>query len=328
MSGVLAYTLPKLSSDPTYDGENLLSTATDPLGNVTKYSYDSEDNLLQVTDPNNHNTKYAYQQNGWLQSSTDDTVAGGAGIATSYTYYPTGQVETMTNADGTTTYSYDSNCNLNTEKDASGHTSIYSFDPYMQYLNTSQDPNGNTTTITHNTASGYTTGSSVVGNNVNVSASQGNDAYGYVTSQTDANANQDQYYRDAAGRPSSVILPGGQSSSNKYNSLGQLSQLTDFNGNQTVYQYNNDGTIESFTDTPPTGTAIAASYSYDSNGNIQQVTSNGTSVRKYDADNRVTSYADLTAMPFSTAMIAQVTFHSLRIQTGIPCNINMMQQTA
>jgi YD repeat-containing protein len=110
-------------------GSNLVETATDELGRVTRYQYDSKANvtsvtrlygtsdakttsftydstdslLTSVTDPLSHSTTYTYGTEGRLQSITD-----ALNHQTTFTTNPAGQVVSSTDAlNKTTTFTYD-----------------------------------------------------------------------------------------------------------------------------------------------------------------------------------------------------------------------------
>jgi YD repeat-containing protein len=106
-----------------------LQTVTNPRGQVTSYtSYDAAGRLLSSTDPNGTVTANTYWPRGWLKTQAV-TPASGAAQLTSYAYYPTGLLQTVTLPDGTTlNYAYDTAHRLTDVTDAAGNTLHYTLD--------------------------------------------------------------------------------------------------------------------------------------------------------------------------------------------------------
>jgi YD repeat-containing protein len=106
-----------------------LQTLTNPLGQVTRYTaYDKAGRLLSSTDPNGTVTSMTYTPRGWLQSQTV-TPASGAALTTTYAYWPTGLLQTVTMPDASTlNYSYDAAHRLTDVVDGTGNKVHYVLD--------------------------------------------------------------------------------------------------------------------------------------------------------------------------------------------------------
>ena len=220
------------------DGD--LESTTDPLGNKTSYTYDADGRALTVTDPRgnltgapsgSHTTTYTYDPSG---SGNLVAVTDPLGNKTTYTYYPTGLVDTVTSPGGnvpganpakfTTTYTYD----------AAGH------------VLTVTDPLGNVTTNHYN-------------------------ADGNRDWSTDAEGNKTLYSYDAENRLIQVTDPGGGISTVQYDGDGNIKAASDADGDETTMKYDADDRLSSVTSplgnvAGATAAAYTTSYGYDPDG--------------------------------------------------------------
>ena len=115
----------------TYDGATgNVATVTNAAGHVTRYdSHDASGRPTQITEPNGVVTKLTYAPRGWLLSSVRSAADGTQSETTSFTYTPSGQVQTVTLPDNTTlTYSYDKAQRLTSIADSAGNTVSYTLD--------------------------------------------------------------------------------------------------------------------------------------------------------------------------------------------------------
>ncbi len=160
-----------------YDAARRLTTVTDPLGRTTTYGYDAAGNLTEITDPSGHAIQLSYDADGRLVKKTADHA-----VTVSYTYNDLGQRTSMTDATGTSRYSYD----------AAGR------------LVTVTEPDGAETTAGYD-AAGQRTSLSYPGGLV---VDYGYDGNGRLTSLTDSRAGAAAYALDADGRLLTEQLPG------------------------------------------------------------------------------------------------------------------------
>ena len=106
-----------------------LQSVTNPLSQVTTFtSYDGAGRLLSSTDANGAVTTQTYWPRGWIKTQTLTPVVGAA-QTTSYAYYPTGLLQTVTMPDNSTlNYAYDDAHRLTDVTDAAGNKIHYVLD--------------------------------------------------------------------------------------------------------------------------------------------------------------------------------------------------------
>jgi YD repeat-containing protein len=160
------------------------ATSAAPSGQVTSYSYDPAGNQLTSEDPN--------------------------GVTTTNTFTPLDQVATVSYSDSThdVSYTYDANGNRTAMTDASG-TSSYSYDPFGELTSTengasktvsySYDALGNTTSITYPLGSGATWANTDT-------VSYGYDQASELSSATDFNGHTPAVSNTGDGLPSALSL--------------------------------------------------------------------------------------------------------------------------
>ena len=140
-----------------YDELNRLKQVTDPLSGVTQYGYNALDQLISVTDPRSKVTSYTYNALGDLTQqvspdtgTTSNTYDAGGNLATStdarnktatYGYDALNRVTSLSYPDQTISYTYDGGTNqkgrLTQLTDASGSTR-WSYDAQDRVLSRQQ----------------------------------------------------------------------------------------------------------------------------------------------------------------------------------------------
>ena len=272
----------------TYTPLGQLESVKDPLNQTTGYSYDAAGNLATVTDPENRISTYSYDPANRLTSiSYSDATTHGVG----YSYYADGQVKTMTDRTGTTSYAYNADHQLSGETNGAGQQMTYGYDlagnttsigypsgktvtqtfDNDERLGSVTDWNGNQTTF------GYDPNSNLTSITY-PSATNETDSFTYDPTDREATAQFDQgssrmasltYTRDNNGQVSSEAqtgLPGPASTSYTYTPLNQLATA----GNDS-YSYDNAGN--------PSQIDGASGYQYN---NASQLTSSPTATYTYD----------------------------------------------
>jgi RHS repeat-associated protein len=243
-----------------YDNQGNGTTTTDPLSRVTTNAFDALNRLVQVTDPNTPTagiTKYDYDVQDNLTKVTDPKFSpqGASAPATTYTYNGFNELISQTSPDtGTTSYTYDAAGNMTQKTDARDKVAKYVYDnlnrvTQIKYYPTTANANANTSAdetvaYTYDTGCGNTTNSK--GRLCTLSDKSGTTTYSY----------------DLLGRTtakSQVVASLTQSHSMRYNSAGQMDQLTTASGQVIGYGYTNNR----ITSISVNGTALIGSITYD-----------------------------------------------------------------
>lgn len=303
----------------TYNSFGEVLTATDPLGNVTTNTYDANGNLLSVKTPAPGNgpsgsvTQFAYDTKGELTRITDPL-----GNQTNIAYFPTGLIQTITDAQSNvTTFAYDSLGNRTSVTDANNKQTIFTYD-LMNRLTKITYPDTTTTQIGYDVRGRR---SSVTDQNSKTTTYAYDDAdrlitvtdaatnvttYGYdtennLTSILDANNNSTTFDYDNFRRVTTTHFPSGSIEQYGYDNVGNLTSKTDRKNQQITYAYDqlNRLTIKTYPDT------TAVNYTYDNDSRLTQV-SDPTGTYQFTFDNMgrltgtTTSYAFLTGRNLTT----------------------------
>ena len=184
----------------------LLLSAETPGGKDTSYSYNSNGDLAKLTEPSGRYTTYTYDTLGRPESSTVYTSTFASGETTNYAYTPTGQPSTITypaiaNQVTNATHQLEDTYTYNDDNDLMSLTEADL---------TGGDPS-RTTSYTYNDHDEAATVTQPAG------ATNGG------TSQPQGAASAD---------------PDGATTGYDYDAFGNITQVTDPNGNQYRYAYN------------------------------------------------------------------------------------------
>ena len=172
------------------------SDLLDALGNVTTYAYDGNGNLVSKTDPDGYTTEYTYNA---LDLVTKINYNDAKEV--SYRYNKIGDLASMTDWLGTTTFELDLLHQLTAATDYAGKRVEYAYDAV-----------GNQTSIT------YPDGSKV---------SNFYDAVYNLTSVIDAEKGTYAYVYDDANRPVKLTYPNGWIEQYTYDAEGNLLKTVD-----------------------------------------------------------------------------------------------------
>ncbi|HEY7811741.1 MAG TPA: LamG-like jellyroll fold domain-containing protein, partial [Nakamurella sp.] len=297
-------------STTVYDGDGLVTSETDGLGNITRYGYDQLGDQVTATAPDNSVTTTAYDNKGEPLSVTGPTGAqtqvtwdyvgrkltatqlerytgsGTAAYTTNYTYDDNagGFLSQVASPDGVTTaYSYDEAGERTAVTDGASNTTSYAYNSLGQQTKVTF-PDGTAT------AAGY----DGAGNPVSVqqlnasgtvlaSTSAAYDGEGDEQSATDALGNPSTFTFDPTGMVTAEVQPVTSSSavttSFGYDLNGHRTLYTDGNGQPWQYTYNSWGLPESRVE-PSTAQYSSAANStfttaYNADGNPVTVTKPG-----------------------------------------------------
>jgi RHS repeat-associated protein len=283
------------------DGQGRITQITDPAGNHYNYSYDTSGNLTSISLPATANpATNTYTTDHLLLSQTDPR-----GNSVSQTFDSSGRLQTSTNADGTTQYSYNISTNTTTttfpdggvrvETDASFGKPLSITDPMNRNTSYTYDSNQNmltksvpfrTWTYTYD-ANGFQTS---VKDPLNHIRSTVYNQFGEPTSITDGVGNVTTVTYDSLFNPIHANDSLGQIMASTFDAAGNPVTQTDANGRTTTFAYDSRGNLIQKTD--PLNRIT--SYAYDSMDRVISETDprQHTTTYAYDGLGRLLSKTD------------------------------------
>jgi RHS repeat-associated protein len=271
-------TLPDSSTETsTFNADGQLTDFENADGANTTYSYDNAGLLTSKTEPGSITTSYTYTTAGQLHVTTnpdsttvaDSYNAGGSliGVAyssssaadVSYSYDADNQRTAMTDATGTSSYSYNSRDLMTSETNGAGQTIGYGYDNANQFSSLTY-PGDKTVTY------GY-------------------DDAGQMTSLTDSASDETTFTWSADGQLATQADPNGITQTRSYDADDRTTDISTANSSSTLadytYGYDNAGDLTSgSTIDPNNSTAVATDYGYNSLGQLATV-DNGTTSAAY-----------------------------------------------
>jgi RHS repeat-associated protein len=270
-----------------------VQTITNALGQVTTFNtYNAHGQPLTITDPNGLVTTLTYDARQRVKSRQIGTET------TSYAYYPTGLLKTVTLPDSSTIgYTYDGAHRLTDITDGVGNHIHYTLDAMgNRTAENTYDPS-NTLRRTHTRVFNAL---NQLNEDVNAAGTAGvTTTFGY----------------DNDGNQTSIGAPLSRNTANQYDALNRLSQITDPNSGVTQLGYDANDNLATVKDprsfttsythngfgdltklvSPDTGPTTST---YDSGGNLKTTTDarSALATYSYDALNRATqvAYSDET----------------------------------
>jgi RHS repeat-associated protein len=282
----------------TYDASGNRRSVTDPDGNVSTFAYNSFGLLTQVADPLGANTNLSYDSFGNNTSVTDplgntttvvyDAVSrpvqtiDALSRKSATVYDALDRATTATNAQGNSaTFAYDAVGDILSVTDAKGNRTGFTYDE-MQRLLTKTDALSHTDTRTYDQDGNLVKFVDRRGQTSNYT----HDALNRLLSETYQDSSVSRSY-DARGRLVNVSDSLGGSFGFSYDLVGRL--LTSSSEFGTV-QHTYDGAGRVASRTVVGQSAVA--YSYDPTGNLLQASTPQASANlAYDTDNRLVSLA-------------------------------------
>jgi RHS repeat-associated protein len=266
----------------TYDFANRISTATDPLGRIWRYTYEGtpgvagNPGLTTVTDPLNHVERYTYATGGRLASVRDAR----GNLVKQITYDGNGRVISQKFADGgIETYTYFLSGGVVTSTtitDVLGRVTAKRFNA-SGYVLSVTDPLGQTMQYTRDLATNLstaTTGSCGCaqetrqfdsrGNRIARTDREGNttkteyDANNNITKMTDRVGHVTTFGYDAHGNLSSFTNALGQTTLTEFDGFGQMVSVTNSLGQITRVEYDAYGNATAVVD--PLGNRQTVEY--------------------------------------------------------------------
>lgn len=307
----------------TYDELDRLKQVTDPLSGLTKYGYNVLDQLISVTDPRNKATTYTYSALGDLKKvvspdtgTTNNTFDSAGNLATStdarsktgtYAYDALNRVTSLTYPDQTIGYTYDSGTNqkgrLTQVTDASGSTS-WSYDTHGRVLTRQQsmgitkslgyayDSDGRLQTLTlpsGNTINyGYTDGkvtSLTLNGSTTILSNVLYQPFGPTRGWTWGNSTLAIREYDTDGKVTDIDSAGLKTYS--YDDAIRITGITDAVNSSLSQSYGYD-LLDRLTSA--TGTSLSQGWTYDANGNrLTQTGSAASTFTVSTTNNRLNS---------------------------------------
>ena len=276
----------------TYDALDRLKQETDPLAKSRLYSYDDANRLVAVQDESAQTASYGYDAAGEL---TSVAYSDGQTAGATFAYNADGQRTSMTDASGSSSFSYDSLGRLTQESDGHGHTFSYGYD-LAGHLTSERYP----PSLVQSTA-----GSTPVLNNGSVLREY--DRAGRMTKVTDWFGNVNQFGYGADGEQTSASYANGTNATLSYDRSDALSKIVDATTAglpflTLPYGRNADGQI---TAANALGAADATdqAFSYDANGRLTSssvgqdaVATVPTTGYSFDAGDRLTKITSSSAV--------------------------------
>jgi YD repeat-containing protein len=253
-----------------------LNTVTNAAGQITTYNaYNAHGQVTQITDPNSVVTTLAYD----LRQRLTDRCVGGTlpactgGEKTSYEYWPTGLLKKVTMPDASfVSYTYDAAHRLTVITDGLGN-----------HINYTLDAMGNrTATATYDPLNVLSTAQSKVFNTLG-QLSQQIGAAGTAAVTT-------AFGYDNNGNQTTINAPLGRNTTNQYDELNRLKQVTDPATGITQFGYDANDNLTSVTDP----ISKVTSYTYTGFGDLKTQASPATGVttNTYDSGGNLATSTD------------------------------------
>jgi RHS repeat-associated protein len=273
------------SSSFTYNQFGEVLTATDAMGGVTTYAYDAAGNLLSVTDALNNATVLTYDTRGELLTMTNPL-----GRVTRLAYDGNGNISQTTDAlANVSRFAYDARGRVTTATDAMNNITTYGFDlaGRLNRITRSDnsiitftydlagrpmkmtDPLGNVNSFAYDSAYRLTGETDALGKSVSYSY----DLMSNLISATDQLGHTTNVAYDEFNRPKTVTysaaVAGGTrlQETTEYDTIGNVTKLTDTAGRVTTFEYDNANRLVKVTD-PALQTT---QYEYNARSNVTAV---------------------------------------------------------
>jgi RHS repeat-associated protein len=268
-------------SQNTWTPQKLLSTQTDALGRVTKYTYDAISRPVQTAFPDGSSESLTYDANGNVVKRVDR-----AGRATAITFDALNRPTETIGPDGSS---------MVTHYDAAGQV-LAVIDPLNRVTNYERDlagrrtkttdPAGNATTYAYDATGKVTQVTDALGHALQFSY----DAANRKTQTTWPDGATTKYGYDAAGRQTSETNPLNQAMGYAYDAAGRLNKVTDALGKATSFGYDELGDRTTQTD----ALSHATQWTYDALGHAtsRSLPDNRYETMAYDAVGRLVNRTD------------------------------------
>ncbi|MCY2925015.1 MAG: hypothetical protein NT031_06175, partial [Planctomycetota bacterium] len=292
-----------------YNAQGRIATETDAVGRVTAYGYDAGgEHLVSVTNAQGTATFTYVTGQGAAREHAVASATGPDGVTTTFTYDALGRLTQRTVGAGpqsvTMSFSYDTAGKV-TATDSAGHATT-TFYIAQGAIARTIDPPGQVASVTYDTLGRFVSatepggvrmgtsldGAGLLGGIVDASRATTKIAIGgdirRLQNVTDPGGDVTSLRYDSKGNLLETLYPDGSAIQYEYDSAGRVIATTDANGARTSFTYNPAGLIT--LRTQPDGSTVA--YTYDAHRNLVSATDpGGTTALTYDAADRLTSIA-------------------------------------
>jgi RHS repeat-associated protein len=244
--------------------------------------FDSQGKLTRISDRNGN--ALSFQYNGDKLTSITDA----AGRVTAFTYNANGNVSAVVDPLGRrATFQYDTNNDLVTYVDMATNVITYTYDS-IGYMTSYSIPSG-ITQIHYGTTAFFTELPYVVREVVDPLGNSTRFDTGPTIVWVDARGNRTYYYNDTSAQTTEITDPLGHKTVREFTS-GNLTGMTDANGNKTTFAYDSRGNLTSATD--PLGNT--GRLDYDTRDNLVRVIDplGRTNSFAYDANDNLVRMTD------------------------------------
>ena len=242
----------------TYDNQDNLTILVDANNLTTSFSYDANKNRTAINYANSTKINYGYDATDKISSVQNLGPTGNVLFNYSYAYYDNGQLKTVTDSKGITTYVYDGQHRLTQITYPNGDTTAYAYDAVGNRTLEANKVNG------INLTTSYTFDS----------------ATNELTKVTNPDGTSISYTYDANGNTLTKADSTG-TTKYEYNSNNQLTKITKPNGDVIQYSYNGDNKRIS-----KTRNGVITKYVYDENQVSEATDSSGNVLATYFYDNQ------------------------------------------
>lgn len=237
-----------------YDAQGRLTLVEDALGKLWRREYNQQGQMVSSTDPLGRVTRYEYDAKGQLGALID-----AKGGRKTFTYTDQGQLASHTDCSGKTTrMAYDDAGRLHSVTDAAGGQTLYSYS------------RGQVSAITHPDGGCVQYERDAEGRLIRQTDPNGHGTEhrygpsGQLIEQRNALGHSLRFEWDKNGRLTTLVNENQARYHFTYDAAGRLTQETDFDGQETRYQYDKGRLVASHT------AGLTTTYEYDADGRMSQ----------------------------------------------------------